>query len=323
MKAILVKLATLQTEYRTADEDKRADIQQKYKDVVAQGLKLEPKLIEAAEKAYQEAPNADKQIVDFLVHLLSEKIDDDDYEPAAKIGKLLVDNKCGVTGVLNLAGIAAFRRLRLRHRREISQSGRETGLLQSGPEARRTRQAGRVLSAAPSRTTTERGPGRRRFAHRDAKANSAPRAAENHQGRYRTRTVRGSGPEHRGQLHQSGAERILQERRVPPRAARVHGPGRRSHGHRRGRARLHASPRMPPAEPPRPFPRLAEHGQDPASRQRRLAVLPLLCADAPIGRQTHRVRPRDQRNGRSGEAAAPRSARYRSPPARSESSRPR
>jgi cyclophilin family peptidyl-prolyl cis-trans isomerase len=108
MKDILAKLATLQIEYRTANEDKRADIQQKYKDLVARGLKIEPTLIDAAEKAYQEKPNADKEIVDFLVELLKEKIDADDYEPAAKIGKLLVDNKCKVRGVANLAGIAAF-----------------------------------------------------------------------------------------------------------------------------------------------------------------------------------------------------------------------
>jgi len=108
MDDILAKLATLQIEYRTASEDKRADIQQKYKDLVDKGLKIEPDLIEAAEKAYQEAPNADKDIVEFLVHMLKEQIDADDSEPAAKIGKLLVDNKCDDKDVLNLAGIAAF-----------------------------------------------------------------------------------------------------------------------------------------------------------------------------------------------------------------------
>ena len=59
-------------------------------------------------KAYQEAPNADKEIVKFLVRLLDEDVRADDYEPAAKIGKLLMDNKCDVKEVANLAGIAAF-----------------------------------------------------------------------------------------------------------------------------------------------------------------------------------------------------------------------
>ncbi len=108
MDDLLAKLAALQIEYRTANEDKRTDIQQKWKDLVAEGQKMEPELIKAAKKAYQEAPNADKEIVKFLVRLLDEDVRSDDYEPAAKIGKLLMDNKCDVEEVANLAGVAAF-----------------------------------------------------------------------------------------------------------------------------------------------------------------------------------------------------------------------
>lgn len=108
MKDILAKLAALQIEYRTAKEDKLADIQQKYKELVTKGLKIEPQLIDAAQQAYKEAPNADPEIVDFLFDVLREKLELDDYEPAAKIGKLLMDNKCDKKGLANLAGIAAF-----------------------------------------------------------------------------------------------------------------------------------------------------------------------------------------------------------------------
>jgi cyclophilin family peptidyl-prolyl cis-trans isomerase len=105
---LLAELAQLQIKYRTATEDQRADIQLKWKDLVGKGQKLEPKLIDAAEKAYQEAPNANKQVTAFLVRLLEEEVQADDYEPAAKIGKLLMDNKCDIKGVANAAGIAAF-----------------------------------------------------------------------------------------------------------------------------------------------------------------------------------------------------------------------
>jgi cyclophilin family peptidyl-prolyl cis-trans isomerase len=84
------------------------DIQQQWKDLIAKGDKLQPKLIEAAEKAYTEAPNADKQITDFLGTLLSQMVQHDDYEPAAKIGKLLMDNKCPDKRAPLLAGVAAF-----------------------------------------------------------------------------------------------------------------------------------------------------------------------------------------------------------------------
>ena len=46
----------LQIEYRTANEDKRADIQQKWKDLVAEGQKIEPKLIEAAQESLSGSP---------------------------------------------------------------------------------------------------------------------------------------------------------------------------------------------------------------------------------------------------------------------------
>ena len=108
MNDLLAKLAKLQIEYRTANEDKRADIQQEWKKLVATGQKIESKLIEAAMNVYKEAPNADKEIVAFLVRLLDEEVESDDYEPAAKIGKLLMTNKCDVKSVANLAGIAAF-----------------------------------------------------------------------------------------------------------------------------------------------------------------------------------------------------------------------
>ena len=69
---------------------------------------MESKLIEAAEKAYAESPNTDPEITAFLVKLLARKVKADDYEPAAKIGKLLMENKCTEKQVPNLAGIAAF-----------------------------------------------------------------------------------------------------------------------------------------------------------------------------------------------------------------------
>jgi cyclophilin family peptidyl-prolyl cis-trans isomerase len=108
MNALLGTLANLQVKYRTADEEKQAEIKQQWTELIAQGEKLEPKLVEAAEKAYAEAPNADPGLTKFLMRLLGEKDHQDDYEPAAAIGKLLVENKCAETGAINLAGIAAF-----------------------------------------------------------------------------------------------------------------------------------------------------------------------------------------------------------------------
>jgi len=107
-KALLGELAGLQVKYRTADEAKRTEIQVQWNQLVAKGEQLEPKLIETAEKAYAEAPNADKQLTEFLVKMVGSKVNSDDYEPAARIGKLLMANKCDDKRLPALAGVAAF-----------------------------------------------------------------------------------------------------------------------------------------------------------------------------------------------------------------------
>jgi cyclophilin family peptidyl-prolyl cis-trans isomerase len=108
LNTLLGELADLQTKYRSADEDKRAEIQQQWKELIAKGGKIEPKLIDAAEKAYAESPNTDQEITAYLAKLLAKQVQRDDYEPAARIGKLLMDSKCSEKRVPNLAGIAAF-----------------------------------------------------------------------------------------------------------------------------------------------------------------------------------------------------------------------
>jgi cyclophilin family peptidyl-prolyl cis-trans isomerase len=108
MNAILGELAGLQLKYRTVDEDHRDEIQQKWKELSAKEEKLEPQWIEAAQKAYAEAPNADQQITGLLVKVLIREFQRDNYEPAAEIGKLLLDNRFFDKQIANLAGIAAF-----------------------------------------------------------------------------------------------------------------------------------------------------------------------------------------------------------------------
>ncbi len=108
MNAILGALANLQAKHRTAGEERQAEIKQQWDELIAQGEKLEPAFVTSAQKAFAEAPKADPQLTDFLKRLLAEKHHADDYEPAAAIGQLLIENQCDAKGVANLAGIAAF-----------------------------------------------------------------------------------------------------------------------------------------------------------------------------------------------------------------------
>jgi cyclophilin family peptidyl-prolyl cis-trans isomerase len=107
LKTVLAELSSLQKKFRTANEDKQDEIRLQWKDTVARGEAIEPKLIDAAERAYSAAPNADMDLTNYLVMLLHIKTQRDEYETAAKIGKLLTENGCKAKGVANLAGIAA------------------------------------------------------------------------------------------------------------------------------------------------------------------------------------------------------------------------
>jgi cyclophilin family peptidyl-prolyl cis-trans isomerase len=108
MNALLAKMEHLRTKHITANEDQRSELQIQWKELIAQGDGLASKLVKAAEEAYAEAPNTDKDITAFLAMLLEEKVRADEFERAAEIGKLLMENKCSEKNVPNLAGIAAF-----------------------------------------------------------------------------------------------------------------------------------------------------------------------------------------------------------------------
>ena len=142
MNAVLAKLAGLQVKFRTANEDKQAEIQLQWKEMVAKGEEIEPKLVEAAKKAYAEAPNKDKNIADFLVQLLGGHVQRDEYEPAATIGKLLMDHKCPDKRLPNLAGIAAFATGDFDAAEKCLTQAAESGYYESPPKDDKQAQAG-------------------------------------------------------------------------------------------------------------------------------------------------------------------------------------
>jgi cyclophilin family peptidyl-prolyl cis-trans isomerase len=107
-KTILAKLAELKVKYQSASDEQRAGIQAEWKEYLAKGDKIGPPLMAAAEKAFADAPNADPQISDFLVTVLTRQAQRDNYEPAARIGKLLMDHKYYEKQVPLLAGLSAL-----------------------------------------------------------------------------------------------------------------------------------------------------------------------------------------------------------------------
>ena len=93
-KTLMGDLATLKVQYPSADAKRQAEIKTTWKQLIAKGDALEPQLLAAAEQAYVETPNVNREVTGLLVAVLAERIGRDEYEPALVLGKLLVDNKC-------------------------------------------------------------------------------------------------------------------------------------------------------------------------------------------------------------------------------------
>lgn len=107
-KDLLAELNVLQAKYRGADDQEKTAIRDQWASLIAKGDAMEPKLIEAAEKAYAEAPNADPQLAELMVDVLVGSVQSDDYDPALRLGKTLLDNQCQLRGAAEAAGTAAF-----------------------------------------------------------------------------------------------------------------------------------------------------------------------------------------------------------------------
>ena len=107
LRKVLGELGILQSEYRRADDSRRAEIKKRWQLLIKEGDVLQPKVIDAAERAFAEAPNADKEVTELLMELLIGNVGTDNYEEAARLGKLLLENKCDDQRAYNLAGLAA------------------------------------------------------------------------------------------------------------------------------------------------------------------------------------------------------------------------
>jgi len=101
------QLGALRAKYRTAQKEERPDLEKQWNELLEKGKVLRPQFFRAAEKAFAEAPNADKDVTDVLLGIYYDEVGQDDFENAARVGKLLIDNHCGTAQIDNAAGIAA------------------------------------------------------------------------------------------------------------------------------------------------------------------------------------------------------------------------
>ncbi len=107
-KDLLTELSQLKEEYREAKPERKTAIEKRSQELVAKGDQLESQLIDAAEKAFAEAPNANPEITEFLVAVVRFDAARDDFEHCLSLGKLLLANQVTKPELYNSVGMAAF-----------------------------------------------------------------------------------------------------------------------------------------------------------------------------------------------------------------------
>ncbi|MFO0902176.1 MAG: peptidylprolyl isomerase [Pirellulales bacterium] len=128
-KAVVKALRDLKIRYQTAPEGETESLKKQWDEQTAKGEKLLPELRDTGKAAYLAAPNANLQLTRFLVRLLADDIERDDFEPAWDLAQALVDNECEVNEVYQLAGAAAFALNQFDKAEELFKKAEETGTL--------------------------------------------------------------------------------------------------------------------------------------------------------------------------------------------------
>jgi cyclophilin family peptidyl-prolyl cis-trans isomerase len=109
-KGVLDQLRRLRDDYRGASPGKREEMPQQYGELVKQSEGMLPGLRAAAEAAYLEAPSIDSHPAEFLAAAMYWDCNEDSYEEAFRLGKMLLDHGFDQRGpaIYGWAGIAAF-----------------------------------------------------------------------------------------------------------------------------------------------------------------------------------------------------------------------
>ncbi|MCI0358286.1 MAG: hypothetical protein L0211_07370, partial [Planctomycetaceae bacterium] len=107
-KTLIKDLRQVKVKYQTAPEADHAKLTDEWNALLAKGNDMLARLQDAALKAYEEAPNEDPQLTRFLVKLVSDAADRDEYESVLAVATVLIDNKCEDRTIFGPASLAAF-----------------------------------------------------------------------------------------------------------------------------------------------------------------------------------------------------------------------
>lgn len=137
-KDLLTELRDIQGKYQVAEDRELEELRQKWTDRLTVGQQMIVDLRAKAIAAFKEAPNADREINEFLIKLLADDLSSDSFESAWELSQVLLAGKCDEKWLNELAAIAAF------VNNEFEQSEQ---LFAKAPEIRTTTQQDKQLQA--------------------------------------------------------------------------------------------------------------------------------------------------------------------------------
>jgi cyclophilin family peptidyl-prolyl cis-trans isomerase len=107
-KGHIAKFAQIRSRYQTDSSANKEMLQEEATKAMEKARDLLEPLTLAGAKAFIAAPNQDKELTNFLLGAVNGFIIGDDFEIAARIAKILLDNKCDAEQLDFLAGVAFF-----------------------------------------------------------------------------------------------------------------------------------------------------------------------------------------------------------------------
>jgi cyclophilin family peptidyl-prolyl cis-trans isomerase len=107
-KTLIKDLRQVKVRYQTAPEADQAKLTDEWNALMVKGNAMLVQLQDAGVKAYAEAPNEDPQLTRFLVKLVSDAADRDEYEMVLAVATVLIDNKCEDRTIYGPASLAAY-----------------------------------------------------------------------------------------------------------------------------------------------------------------------------------------------------------------------
>ncbi|HUT94724.1 MAG TPA: peptidylprolyl isomerase [Thermoguttaceae bacterium] len=112
-EALLAEIRQLRAEYNTADANRKQQIATRFNELVKQGRTMTPQIVEAAQQAYAEAPNASESAGMVLMDVVEHQSLRENYEAVLPLAEALIQGGYPEKSVYAWAGLAALVTCRL------------------------------------------------------------------------------------------------------------------------------------------------------------------------------------------------------------------